>query len=120
MRVAVLIPPNAVPGLDERQEVFQARGRLISDLVSLGIRVIGQAGDVFDQFVDGWRRLCVWEVFGDLVVAAKPARLFADEYGARGDRLGQRGDAIERITVSRAPRSNVVRVLVREGPARAG
>src|SRR3954467_7088629 len=107
MRVAVLVPPNAIPGLDERQQGCHRRRRGTSVLESGCIEVIRQAGNVLDQLVDGWRRLWECNVSIDLVIAAKPAGLLADEYGARGDWLGQRGDAVEGIAVRRAPRSNL-------------
>src|SRR5918994_6684271 len=43
----------------------------------------------------------------DLVAAQKPAGLLARKNGARGNWLGQRGDAIEGITGRRQSRSNL-------------
>ena len=62
---------------------------------------------MLDQLVDAWRRLWVGEESIDLVVAPKSAGLLAYEYGARGDWLGERGDAVEGIAVRRASRSNL-------------
>src|SRR4051812_46740729 len=107
VRIAVLESPNAVPWLDERQERFHARGSGTSVLVRRSIQVIRQTGNVLRQLVESRRRLRVGEESIDLVAARKPARLFADEYGARGDWLGQRGDAIEGIFGRRPSRRNL-------------
>src|SRR6185503_7723462 len=107
VRIAVLVPPNTVPRLDERQEGFHGRRRGTSALVRRRLQIIRQARNVLNQLVDGWRRLRICEESIDLVAALKPAGLLAHENGARGDWLGQRGDAIARIAGRRESRSNL-------------
>ena len=107
MRVAVLVAPNAVPRLDERQEGLHSRRRRTSVLVRRCREVIRQAGNVLNQLVDRWRRLWKCEKSTDFVGTAKPARLLADQDGARGDWLGERGNAIEGISGRLASRSNL-------------
>lgn len=107
MGIAVLVSPNAIPCGHQQQQAFERSNRRVSGLVRRRKLEIRQARDVFDQLVEGGRRLGIGEESTDLVGTTKPACLLAHEDRARGDWLGKRGDAIERIGGCRASRSNL-------------
>jgi hypothetical protein len=81
----------------------------MSALVSRGGTVIRQAGNVLNQRVDSRLRLWVCEESTDLIGTTEPAGPLADEYGTRGDWLGERGDAREGINGRLASRTNLSR-----------